>query len=273
MVDNKQDIPVAVIGAGNLGYNLALTLHKHGFHVIQIYSRTEESAKPLALQVEAEWTTNSEKITNKAAIYFVALKDSVLEEIIPQLIKERKSALWVHTAGSIPMDIWEPHCNRYGVFYPMQTFSKKREVSFNELSIFIEAFNKNDIEILRAIALSLTSKVYEIDSDRRKKLHLAAVYACNFVNHMYTLSSEVLKSVDIPFDAMLPLVDETARKVHELPPQEAQTGPAVRYDRNVIDSHLEMLNDTPDMQDIYRLISQSIYNHTITQNSKPKTQN
>jgi len=258
-----QDTPVAIIGAGNLAYNLGLALYKHGFRVIQIYSRTEEPAKELAGKIEAQWTTDIQNITDKAAIYFVALKDSVLEELIPQLIKGREAALWIHTAGSIPMNIWKGHANRYGVFYPMQTFSKQREVNFNELSIFIEALSCEDVDILKAIGLTLTKKVYNIDSEQRKKLHLAAVFACNFVNHMYNLSNDVLKDASIPFDAMLPLINETAHKVNELSPQEAQTGPAVRYDKNVIDSHLAMLNSKPYMQEIYRLLSQSIHNHSI----------
>lgn len=258
-----QDTPVAIIGAGNLGFNLALALYRHGFRVIQIYSRTKESAKPLAEKIETEWTTDIQSITTKAAIYFLALKDSILKDYIPLLTKGRESALWVHTAGSISMDVWKGHANRYGVFYPMQTFSKQREVDFKELFIFLEAADKDDVELLKAIALSLTKKVHEIDSDRRKKLHLAAVYACNFVNHLYNLSNDILKTADIPFESMLPLIDETARKVHKLTPQQAQTGPAVRYDKNVIDAHMALLNTKPYMQEIYRMISQSIYNHTI----------
>jgi Uncharacterized conserved protein len=258
-----QDTPIAIIGAGNLGFNLAMALYKHGFRVIQIYSRTEESAKPLADKIESEWTTNIQEITTKAAIYFVALKDSILEEFIPHIVKGRESALWVHTAGSVPMSIWANYASRHGVFYPMQTFSRQCEVSFKELSIFIEAATSDDANMLKAVAQSLTKKVYEIDSENRKKIHLAAVFACNFVNHMYNLSNDILKTADIPFDVLLPLIEETARKIHELTPQEAQTGPAVRYDKNIIDNHLALLNGKPYMQEIYRLISQSIYNHTI----------
>ncbi len=258
-----QDTPIAIIGAGNLAYNLAKTLYKRGFRIVQVYSRTEKAASELAGKIESIWTTDIEQITKDASLYIVALKDEVLPELIPQLVQGREKKLWVHTAGSVPMDIWKGYVDRYGVLYPMQTFSKQREVDFNELSIFIEGSAPEETEMLQAVARSLTKKVYEADSERRKKLHLAAVFACNFTNHMYTLSSDILEEAGIPFDAMLPLIDETARKVHTLPPLEAQTGPAVRYDKSIISKHLAMLTGKPYLQELYRLISMSIRNRIL----------
>lgn len=253
-----QDIPIAIVGAGNLAYNLAVALYKRGFRIVQVYSRTEKAACELAGQIESTWTTDIEQITPDASIYIVALKDEVLPGLIPRLVKDREKALWVHTAGSIPMNIWKENITRYGVLYPMQTFSKQHEVDFKELSIFIEGSAPEEIQILQAVARSLTKKVYEIDSERRKRLHLAAVFACNFTNHMYTLSSDILKETGIPFDAMLPLIDETARKVHALSPADAQTGPAIRYDKSIINEHIDMLVGKPYLQELYRLISTSI---------------
>lgn len=253
-----QNIPIAIIGAGNLASNLAKALYKKGFRIIQIYSRTEESARGLAEQVESVWTTNIGHITTDALLYITALTDTALIELIPQLIKGREHGLWVHTAGSISMSVWSDYASRCGVFYPMQTFSKQREVDFSELSIFIEATSPDDTELLEAVARSLTKKVYETNSGHRMKLHLAAVFACNFTNHMYALSADILEEAGIPFDAMLPLIDETARKVHHLHPQDAQTGPAVRYDKEVMNKHLSMLTGKTYMREIYRLISQSI---------------
>lgn len=258
-----QDTPIAIIGAGNLAYNIAKNLYKRGFRIVQVYSRTEKAASELAGQIESTWTTDIEQITSDASLYIVALKDEVLPELIPHLVKNREKALWVHTAGSVPMDIWKGNVTRYGVLYPMQTFSKQHEVDFNELSIFIEGSTPEETEILHAVAYSLTKKVYEADSARRKKLHLAAVFACNFTNHMYTLSSDILEEAGIPFDAMLPLIDETARKVHKLSPLDAQTGPAVRYDKSIINKHLAMLTGKPYLQELYRLISMSIKNRIL----------
>ena len=159
------------------------------------------------------------------------------------------------------MSIWEGHAERYGVFYPMQTFSKQREVDFREIPFFIEAKKSEDVELLKAIAATLSENVYEATSEQRKSLHLAAVLICNFTNHMYALAADLLEKYNLPFDVMLPLIDETARKVHELTPLDAQTGPAVRYDENVISNHLAMLADSPALQQIYKLMSKSILEH------------
>lgn len=254
-----EDTSVVFIGAGNLATNLAKALYWKGFRIVQIYSRTEESAQSLAQIVEAEYTTDLSAVTEDAQLYIVSLKDTALVELLPKLVAGKKNALWVHTAGSIPMTVWEGYAERFGVFYPMQTFSKQREVDFRGIPIFVESNSEEDTQFLKDIASALSEKVYEATSDQRKSLHLAAVFTCNFTNHMYALATELLKKYQLPFEVMLPLIDETARKVHELEPRAAQTGPAIRYDENVIDGHLQMLANEPEMQELYRLISQSIH--------------
>lgn len=256
-----KDTLIVFIGAGNLAVNLAKSLYRAGFRIVQVYSRTEESARSLAGAVEAEFTTHLEDITPFADLYIVSLKDSAFVELLSVIgAGKRKEALLVHTAGSIPMSIWEGHAEHYGVFYPMQTFSKQREVGFSEIPFFIEASTSEDTELLKDIAATLSGRVYEATSEQRKSLHLAAVFTCNFTNHMYALAAEILEKYNLPFDVMLPLIDETACKVHELEPRLAQTGPAVRYDENVINSHLKMLSDDLEMQKLYELISRSIHN-------------
>lgn len=259
MAASKANLSIACIGAGNLAVNLVQALHREGFDIVQIYSRTEASARWLAEKVQADWTINLEKITPQASLYIVSLKDSAFVELLPQMLKGKKESLWVHTAGSIPMSIWEGKTSRYGVFYPMQTFSKQREVHFKEIPFFIEAGRKEDAELLKSVASVLSDKVYEADSLQRRSLHLAAVFACNFTNHMYVLTAALVKKYNLPFEVMLPLIDETARKVHELSPLEAQTGPAVRYDENVMNKHLKMLVGDPTMQEIYQLLSKNIH--------------
>lgn len=256
-----EDTQIVFIGAGNLATNLAKALYYKGFRIVQVYSRTEESARELAMKVEADYTTDLNEISKNAKLYIVSLKDAAFAELLPQITAEKQNSLLVHTAGSIPMSIWEGHAQRYGVFYPMQTFSKQREVDFREVPFFIEANTPEDAELLKAIAATLSEKVYDATSEQRKSLHLAAVFICNFTNHMYALAAELLKKYNLPFDVMLPLIDETARKVHELTPREAQTGPAVRYDENVMNNHLSMLVDSPALQEIYKLMSKSIHEH------------
>lgn len=258
-----EDTPIVFVGAGNLATNLAKALYRKGFRIVQVYSRTEEAASALSRQVEADYTTNLEEISTSARLYIVALKDSAFEELLPAIVAGKpKDALLVHTAGSLSMSIWQGQAaEHYGVFYPMQTFSKQRETDFTGIPFFIEASSPADVELLKNIAGTLSERVYEADSEQRKSLHLAAVFCCNFTNHMYTLSARLLKKYDLPFDVMLPLIGETARKVHELEPEDAQTGPAVRYDENVIGNHLKMLSDEPRMQKLYELISRSIHDN------------
>lgn len=256
-----EDTPIVFVGAGNLATNLAKALYRKGFRIVQIFSRTEESARSLALQVEADYATDLKELTGDAKLYIVSLKDAAFVELLPQIAEGKEHALLVHTAGSIPMSVWEGHTQRYGVFYPMQTFSKQREVKFDEIPFFIEAKTAEDVALLKAIAATLSDHVYEASSEQRKSLHLAAVFICNFTNHMYALAADLLEKYQLPFNVMLPLIDETARKVHELAPRDAQTGPAVRYDKNVIENHLAMLADLPALQEIYKLMSKSIHEH------------
>lgn len=252
------DMNVVMVGAGNLATHLAKALYASGYNIAQVYSRTEASAKELAMQVEADYTTSIEQLNAEAATYICALKDDALLQLIPCLAKVNPNALWLHTAGSIPMQVWEGHAERYGVIYPLQTFSKHREVDFKQIPLFVEVKHEGDEAIIDYMAHRLTDKVYRATSEQRKHLHLAAVFACNFTNHMYALAEELLTKWGMPFEALLPLIDETAHKAHYMKPKQAQTGPAVRGDKEVMDKHLQMLTDIPHLQRIYKQISESI---------------
>lgn len=254
-----EDTSIVFIGAGNLATNLAKALYKNGFRIVQVYSRTEESARTLAQAVEADCTTDLSAVVKNAQLYIVSLKDAAFVQLLPEIVVGKENALWVHTAGSIPMSIWEGHAERFGVFYPMQTFSRQREVDFRNIPIFVESSSEKDTQLLKDIAFVLSGKVYEASSEQRKSLHLAAVFTCNFANHMYALAADLLKKYQLPFEVTLPLIDETARKVHELEPRAAQTGPAIRYDENVINAHLQMLDDEPAMRELYKMISENIH--------------
>ena len=151
----------------------------------------------------------------------------------------------------------------------MQTFSKSREVDFSEIPVFIEASGAVELAQIERLAASVSGNVRELDTSRRRYLHLAAVFACNFANHCYALAEEILARHDIPFDVMLPLVKETARKVEQLSPREAQTGPAVRYDENVINRQAAMLADEPEWKNIYESMSRSIHRLALEKPDKP----
>ena len=231
---------IVLIGRGRLATNLEHALLQANHEVVSINSRTLES------------------LPMKADVFIVAVKDAALTDVICAATKGRENQLFVHTAGSMPMDLFRSLTKHYGVFYPMQTFSKERLVDFNAISLFLETNDAVSMERLKKLSSTLSPHIYELDSEGRKHLHLAAVFACNFVNHCYALSAEVLSAKGLPFSVMLPLVDETAQKVHELTPQDAQTGPAVRNDQNVMQMQATMLASNPAVQHIYEALSNDI---------------
>ncbi len=250
---------IVLAGAGRLATNLGQALQKAGHEVVAVYSRTISSATTLAEKVGAEATDDISTLPLEADAFIIAVKDSALADVIAQITKGRENQLFMHTAGSMPLDIFKGAAEHYGVFYPMQTFSKERLVDFAEIPVFLEAADDRTMLKMREIADSITHEIYELTTAERKYLHLAAVFACNFVNHCYDLSAEVLEARGIPFKVMLPLIDETARKVHELHPRDAQTGPAVRYDENVINAQEQLLSATPAIQKIYHLLTENIH--------------
>ncbi|WP_372949850.1 Rossmann-like and DUF2520 domain-containing protein [Mariniphaga sp.] len=247
------------IGAGNLATHLSVEFQEKGFSIEQVYSRSEKSAKSLAEKLQSKYTIAVQNIFTDADIYFVALKDSAFEEILPQINFENK--LLVHCSGSMTLSSLEKYSENIGVFYPLQTFSKNRKVDFAEIPVFIEANSLENEKRLIQIAEKLSDQVTVLNSEKRLNLHISAVFACNFVNHFYAIAAEVLKSNEIPFEVLKPLILETARKVQELEPALAQTGPAVRFDENVISKHLEALLPFPEFQKLYEMVSESIFKY------------
>ena len=229
---------------------------------MQVWSRTEASARQMAEPLGAAYTTDLDAVIDDADVYIVSVADKALPEVAERISRRaNKTALFLHTAGSIGIEVWQ-QCGveHYGILYPLQTFSKERAVDMREVSLFVEASNEETLVQTEALAHSLSNKVFRADSKRRARLHIAAVFACNFANAMYDAAHRLLAEEDIPFDVLLPLIDETAAKVHTLVPQEAQTGPAVRGDKIVMQRHLEALAEDERLRDIYSLLSEYIMN-------------
>lgn len=247
---------IVLIGAGNLATQVgkALAVCKN-VEIIQVYSKTEISAKCLAELLNTNHTTDLNNITEGADLYLFSVKDAVLEDVLKQM--KPNKGIWAHTAGSIPMSVFEPYTKNRGVFYPLQTFSKNRDMDLSGVPFFIEGSTPGIEQTLTRLAKLLSSNVRTLDSDKRKEIHLAAVFVCNFTNHMYAVAADILDSKGIPFDVLIPLINETTAKLAFLHPKEAQTGPAIRYDQNVISKHIEMLPEK--YKDIYQLLSKSIY--------------
>lgn len=249
---------IVLIGAGNLATHLGKALHAAGHDMIQVFSRTMQSAETLASLLDAEPLTDMAQVRDDADVYIFSVKDSALEQLVSQLCGGEKK-VFLHTAGSMPMSVFRGKALHYGVLYPMQTFSKQREVDFSIIPCFIEANDEFALKQIESLAGQISHRVYQLSSEDRKYLHLSAVFACNFANHCYAASQELLQQHGIPFDVMLPLIDETAAKVHGMTPKEAQTGPAVRYDENVIGKQIQLLENQPYFQKIYDCMSKSIH--------------
>jgi predicted short-subunit dehydrogenase-like oxidoreductase (DUF2520 family) len=251
------EIKTAVlIGAGNVGWHIGKALNEKGIRVLQVISKSQSSCRELAGLLHADYTTSPKQLTTEAGIIVIAVPDSRIEEVICQC--DFHHNLVVHTAGSMPMEVFNGKAVNYGVLYPVMTFTRNKPVDFTSVPLLIEANTIRNNENLSALATCLSGVVRTITSEQRKYIHLAAVFACNFTNHMYTLAEAALTLKEIPFDLMKPLIGETSDKINHLSPREAQTGPALRNDTPTLVEHLRLLDSYPDIAELYRQISKSI---------------
>ena len=248
---------VVLIGSGSVATHLGLALQSKGITISQVYSRSRSNAERLSKKLNTSFITDISDLYMIADIYFYALTDNAFKSILRQI--EIPEGIQVHTAGGIAMNEFEGFSSKFGVFYPLQTFSINKPVDFSLIPICIEACNLEVQQYLLDLANLLTTKTCLVNSEQRKKLHLAAVFACNFTNYMYDIASEILESSGFSFDMIQPLIAETAEKIKTLNPYEAQTGPAVRMDEKTIDKHLVLLNKRPDLKKIYKLLTKNIY--------------
>ncbi|MGB5371991.1 MAG: DUF2520 domain-containing protein [Flavobacteriaceae bacterium] len=247
-------LKVVIIGTGRVAQHLFDALRSGTVaKVVQVIGRQSASLK--RFDGTATHLIGDGQLA-QADVYIIAVSDGAIAEVAQHL--KTNSALVVHTSGGIPVNAISNH-DRRGVFYPLQTFSSERAVDFGKVPICIEAKDAKDLKLLHNLASSISSMVYEIDSDQRKQLHLAAVFANNFTNHMYVLAQQICEENDLPFDMLKPLILETAQKIELESPLLMQTGPAIRHDVSVLQLHAELLGDGTRGA-IYELISKSIQN-------------
>ncbi|MBR2450481.1 MAG: DUF2520 domain-containing protein [Paludibacteraceae bacterium] len=229
---------IIIIGKGNVATSLDYAFRKKGVACQMVSSREGLDQLP------------------EANVYIYAVKDEALASVVEQ-VKGREKSLHLHTSGTMPITVFGADKPHAGIFYPFQTFSKARVIEdFSTIPVFFEARGIDDISAVYSLALTITTHVYEATQHDRERLHVAGVYACNFTNLMYTMAAELLRNTHIPFSALLPLIDETAAKIHTLAPRDAQTGPARRGDENVMNHHLNLLNE--EQKKVYRLLSEAI---------------
>ena len=247
---------IVFVGAGNLATNLALALQDARYHIVQVYSRTEASARLLAERLKSAYTTDVAHICTDADLYIYALTDEALPTVINNM--PRINGIHVHTAGSMPMHIFDGKQANYGVVYPFQTFSKNKRVDFTHVPIFVEANNAQTLDLLINTVRTISKNVYFANSEDRKFLHLSGVFANNFTNYLYTIAADLLAERGLPFEVLQPLIREGVGKLDSLSPIEAQTGPAVRGDHSVVSEHLRLLADYPAWAQLYQTLSEAI---------------
>ncbi len=247
---------VVFIGAGNLAYHLAPELMNAGYNILQVYSRTNKSARDLAVKLSAEPINEIKKVNPHARVYILALSDEGMVDFIKGY--KFPDALFFHTSGGLSIDIFKNKVRNYGVMYPLQTFIKTRPVDFTVVPVCVEGCNEEVEDRIYHMASQFTGVVRRINSERRQILHLAAVFACNFTNHMYAIANAILQEANLEFDLMQPLVKETAGKVMYRKPGEVQTGPAIRNDKNILEKHLDLLSSNARYREIYKSITNSI---------------
>lgn len=255
----KQHIKsITIVGAGNVGHNFGLGFRQAGFLIHEIYSRTQNSAILLSQTLNCSYTTKLNELSNKADFYILAVNDDALADVIDQIPFKDKPI--VHTSGSTPISVFENKgIQNYGIYYPVQSFSKNETESLAPIPICIEGNNAEMENLLISLASSVSTKVFSMDSQKRKALHVASVFANNFANQMFQIAYEVLKENQISFEIIRPLIEKTSSKINNELPLNTQTGPAMRDDKKLIENHLNYLEQYPDYKAIYDLVTKAIY--------------
>ncbi len=246
---------IVILGSGNVATCIGKSLQQAGIDICQVYSPNVQHAGNLASVLNTKPVSHLWQLITDAHLYLICVSDAAIVPLAQALPFEPN--LVAHTSGSIGIETLARFKN-YGVFYPLQTFTAGRDINLSEVPFCIEANNANTLQTLNKLAMVLSNKVFEISSAQRQKLHLAAVFANNFVNHFYELAADVLHQNALPFEALKPLLTETLNKAIELGPHKAQTGPARRGDFNVVAQHCALLH-TPELEKLYSFVSQSIY--------------
>ena len=242
---------IVLIGSGNVAFHLAKAFTEAQIPISQIFGRNTTELQKISEQFSIPFSTET---LADADLYIISVSDSSIAEV-SSLIKN-ENALVAHTSGSVSREALNGNY-RKSVFYPLQTFSKSKNLDYSKIPFFIDAENENDEEILKNLASKISKNVMLANDEKRKYIHLTAVFACNFVNHLYARAKEISDSQGIPFDYFLPLIDETTQKIHELEPKLAQTGPAIRNDEKVLKLHESLLTDEEKLK-IYKTLNESI---------------
>jgi predicted short-subunit dehydrogenase-like oxidoreductase (DUF2520 family) len=247
---------ISIIGSGNVATHLAINLYDKGNDIVNIFSRSIANADILAKKVDSSAIDKIDDLAEDVDIIVVSVSDDAISDIVKDIKFEPK--LIVHTAGSVHIDVLNRFKN-YGVVYPLQTFTKHKDVDMLSVPFCLEANSKTVLLSIKTLVSSISDNVRELTSEQRLQCHIAAVFANNFTNHMFAISEQLLSQKQISFDIIKPLIMETAKKVQNISPADAQTGPAKRGDEKTINNHLRALSSS-NLEKIYSFVSNSIYN-------------
>lgn len=247
---------ITVVGAGNVAWHLAKALYDAGHHIVEVCSRNISTAQSLARMVGATATDDFNCIKPTSHIYIYAIKDDALEWVINNV--KIDYGLHIHTSGSVPMSVFASSKTRYGCMYPLQTFTKGKGLDMSKVPFFIESNTTEDEAVIGDLAQSISRKVYRLPSQDREYIHLAGVFASNFTNLMYYKAASILEERGIPLSVLNGLMTEAVNKAKLIGPEQAQTGPAIRGDKKIMDKHISMLADDPLWKEVYLLLSELI---------------
>lgn len=242
---------IVIIGSGNVSYHLAKAFQENKIAVSQLFGRNESDLKFISDQFQIPFSTDQ---LEDADLYLICVSDGSIGDVSKIITKE--DCLVAHTSGSLPTETLVGNY-RKASFYPLQTFSKSKDLDYSEIPFFVESENEKDLELLKNLALKISDKVMVSTYEKRKYIHLTAVFACNFVNHLFARAKEISDSQEIPFDYFLPLIKETTEKIEILEPKLAQTGPAIRNDERVLKAHEDLITDEEQLK-IYKIMNESI---------------
>jgi predicted short-subunit dehydrogenase-like oxidoreductase (DUF2520 family) len=250
---------VSFIGSGNLAWHLATALDNTEFAVHEVFSPNASHARALVERLyQANVMESLDFSKSTSRIFVIAVSDDIIEDVAKEIVLP-PNAILVHTSGSKPLSaLGDNESITTGVFYPLQTFSKGKKVTFEDIPLFVESENVDTEKILVQMGKAISKKVIKITSENRKALHVAAVFASNFTNHMLSISKGIMESSGLKFDLLKPLIAETLNKSLEIGPEKAQTGPAMRGDLEILDKHVEFLQADEKVSEIYKVVSQHI---------------
>lgn len=252
---------VSIIGAGNVAQQLGKALVTAGHRIHQIYNRNYHKASVLAEILNANAVTDLSQLDNGIDVIIIAISDDAISEVVQKLDKSHfKKVVVAHTSGSVSIDALS-RLAKYGIFYPFQTITRNQEMTFSNIPLLISGNSVDTETRLTKLAKSVSTIVQNIKDEQRKIIHLSGVFANNFGNHMFTLASKILKTHDIPFEILIPLIEQTVSKLKAISPERGQTGPAIRRDYKTINTQIEILKSFPEYLEIYKILTRSIIRH------------